>query len=88
MLTFSNVWSNNLNGMSFSVERASVLFCLMLTTRYSNDIVDIMNWDITPGSGSIYLDGKNFLDPKNKRTLRTLWALLTSSPPRAWFSGR
>ena len=69
MLTFSNVWSNNLNGMSFSVEKGECVVLLDVNNTVLNDIVDIMNRTLLPGSGSIYLDGKNFLDPKNKRTL-------------------
>lgn len=83
MLTFSNVWSNNLNGMSFSVEKGECVVLLDVNNTVLNDIVDIMNRTLLPGSGSIYLDGKNFLDPKNKRALSDAVGFINEQPTKS-----
>ncbi len=83
VLRFNNIWSNNLNGMSFAVEKGECVVLLDVNNTVLNDIVDIMNRTILPESGSIYLDGMNFLDPKNKRALNDAVGFINEQPTKS-----
>lgn len=65
ILRFQNVFTENIKGMSFTVEKGECVVLLDMNNTVLIDIMKLMNCEIKPISGQILLDGHVF-----KKTLR------------------
>lgn len=68
ILKFENVSTENVKGMSFTVEKGECLVLLDKNNTVLMDMMKLMNGEIKPASGKILLDGRVFKKTSNRKS--------------------
>lgn len=67
ILKFENVSTENIKGMSFTVEKGECIVLLDMNNTILTDMMKLMNCEIKPISGRILLEGRRFLKKTFKK---------------------
>jgi ribose transport system ATP-binding protein len=80
VLEFQNVYTDNLKNMNFSIEKGSCVAILDMNNTVLNDIVQLMNGQLTPKQGNIFLDGSIFSKQKTAKFLKQGVGFIAENP--------
>lgn len=62
ILRFQNVFTDNIRDMSFTVKKGECIVFLDMNNTVLTDMIKLMNDEIKPLSGEIFLDGANYIE--------------------------
>ena len=79
ILKFENVFTNQLNDMSFSVEKGECVVFLDTNNTIYSDLLQLMNGEQRPKYGSILWNEKNFTKKVAKRALENKIAVIVEN---------